>query len=146
MITYEQRLAEFAHEKRLLRLPRPVRGRADASCDACGSSLPRTLYTLNDLESARYFFVGDTCLKGLARLGAVPRKYGRESGQKVYESEMLSRAQELAKEEVPSDADEAEAPATAGRHLVLGTKWRSRSDAKCVRRLSRRSPAQATLR
>lgn len=50
-LTYEQRLAEFAHDKRLLRLPRPVRDRADAFCDACGSSQPRTLHTLKDLES-----------------------------------------------------------------------------------------------
>ncbi len=49
---------EFAHGKRLLLLPRPVRDRADAFCDACGSSQPRTLCTLKDLESERYYFVG----------------------------------------------------------------------------------------
>ena len=83
MLTYKKRLAEFAHGKRLLRLPRPVRDRADAFCDACGSSQPRTLYTLKDLGSEGYYFVGDTCLTKLAKSGAVLRRYGRESGQKA---------------------------------------------------------------
>ncbi len=44
MATYEQKLTLFVQGKRLLRLPRPVRDRADACCDACGSTQPRTLY------------------------------------------------------------------------------------------------------
>ena len=130
MLTYEQRLAEFAHGKRLLRLPRPVRDRADAFCDACGSSQPRTLYTLKDLESERYYFVGDTCLKQLAKSGAVLRRYGRESGQKAYESEMELRTREL--EEAPTKAEDPEPPATSTHGLVLGQKWRRRSGTRCV--------------
>ena len=83
MLTYEQRVAEFAHGKRLLRLPRPVRGRADTYCDACGSSQPRTLYALKDPSRDRYHFVGDTCLTRLAKSDAVLKRYGRESGQKA---------------------------------------------------------------
>ncbi len=135
MLTYEQRLAEFAHGKRLLRLPRPVRDRADAFCDACGSSQPRTLYTLKDLESERYFFVGDTCLTKLAKSGAVLRRYGRESGQKAYESEMELRTQDLQK--APPRVEDPEPPATLAHGFVLGQKWRRRSGARCVRGTAR---------
>ena len=85
MPTYEQKLAEFAQGKRLLRLARPIRDRADAFCDACGSSQPRTLYVLADLDSERHYFVGDTCLKELAKRGAILR-YGRHSGREAYET------------------------------------------------------------
>ena len=141
MLTYEQKLAEFAHGKRLLRLPRPVRDRSDAFCDACGSSQPRTLYTLKDLESERYYFVGDTCLTKLTKSGAVLRRYGRESGQKAYESEMGSRTREL--EESPPRAEESEPPDTAAG-LVLGRKWRRRSGTRCVGGST--NPARANLR
>ncbi len=131
MLTYGQRLAEFAHGKRLLRLPRPVRDRADAFCDACGSSQPRTLYTLKDLESERYYFVGDTCLTKLAKSGAVLRRYGRESGQKAYETEMELRTREL--EESPPRAEDPEPPAATSTHgLVLGRKWRRISGTRCL--------------
>ena len=130
MLTYEQRLAEFAIGKRLLRLPRPVRDRADAFCDACGSSQPRTLYTLKDLESERYYFVGDTCLTKLAKSGAVFRRYGRESGQKAYESEMELRTQEF--EEAHARAEDPEPTTTSAHDLVLGQKWRRRSGTSCV--------------
>ncbi len=141
MLTYEQRLAEFAHDKKLLRLPRPVRDRADAFCDACGSSQPRTLYSLKDLESERYYFVGDTCLTKLAKGGAVLRRYGRESGQKAYESEMELGTQEL--EEAPPRAEDPEQPATSARGLILGQKWRRRSGSRCVS--SSTNPARANL-
>ena len=130
MLTYEQRLAGFGHGKRLLRLSRPVRDRADAFCDACGSSQPRTLYTLKDLESERYYFVGQTCLTKLAKSGAVLRRYGRESGQQVYESEMELRTQELG--EAPPRPEDPEPPRTPARGLVLGQKWRLRSGSRCV--------------
>lgn len=94
MATYEQMLTLFAQGKRLLRLPRPVRDRADAFCDACGSTQPRTLYPLKELDSGRHYFVGDSCLKELVKLGAIPRRFGRESGQVAYETEMHLRAQE----------------------------------------------------
>jgi len=94
MTTYEQKLTGFAQGKRLNRLSRPVRDRADAFCDACGSTQPRTLYPLKELDTGRHYFVGDSCLKELMKLGAIPRRYGRESGQVAYETEMQLRAQE----------------------------------------------------
>ena len=98
MPTYEQKLAEFAQGKRLLRLARPIRDRADAFCDACGSTQPRTLYALEDLDSERHYFVGDTCLKELAKRGAILR-YGRHSGWVAFENEMKLRAQEFQADE-----------------------------------------------
>jgi len=94
MPTYEEKLDAFALEKRLLRLPRPIRDRADAFCDACGSTQPRTLYALKDLHSRRHFFAGDTCLKELAKRGAILRRFAKESGQAAYEGEMQLRAEE----------------------------------------------------
>ena len=63
MATYEQKLTLFLQGKRLLCVPRPVRDRADAFCDACGSTQPRTLYPLQELDSGRHYFVGDSYLK-----------------------------------------------------------------------------------
>ena len=60
MTSYELKLTLFAEEKKLLRLSRPVWDWADAICDACGASQPRTLYPLKDLDSGRHYFVGDT--------------------------------------------------------------------------------------
>ena len=137
MLNYEQRLAEFAHGKRLLRLPRPVRGRADAYCDACGSSQPRTLYALKDLSRDRYHFVGDTCLTRLAKSGAVLKRYGRESGQKAYESEMTQRTHELERGEVAAQEANAGETAPSTYQLLLGPRWRSCSISKCVARSSR---------
>ncbi len=115
MTTYEQKLTLFIQGKRLLRLPRPVRDRADACCDACGSTQPRTLYPLKELESERHYFVGDTCLKELAKLGAIPRRYGRESGQAAYETEMLLRSQELEGDKISPETNGARASVTT-RH------------------------------
>ena len=92
MLSYEQKLAEFTEGKNLIRLPRPIRDRADVCCDACGSNHPRTLYALKESESNRHYFVGNTCLKELVKLGAILRKFGRESGQSVFEEEMKLRA------------------------------------------------------
>ncbi len=141
MLTYEQRLAEFANGKRLLRIPRPVRGGADAFCDACGSSQPRTLYTLKDLESERHFFVGDTCVAKLAKSGAVLKRYGRESGQEAYEFEMELRTQES--EEVPPMAEDPEPTGTSVYSLVLGQKWRRLSGSRCMSGSTK--PAMAKL-
>jgi hypothetical protein len=94
MATYEQKLNEFVQGKRLLRLPRPIRDRADVFCDACGSSQPRTLYALKDLESDRYYFLGETCLKETTKRGVVLRRYGKESGQHAFNTEMERRSSE----------------------------------------------------
>ena len=96
MPTYEEKLTSFAEGKRLLRLPRPIRDRADTFCDACGSVLPRTLYALKDLHSSRHFFLGDTCLKEVAKLGVVLRRFAKESGPAAYEVEMQLRGEETA--------------------------------------------------
>lgn len=94
MANYEQKLNEFTQGKALLRLTRPVRDRADAFCDACGSTQPRTLYALKEVGSDRYHFVGDTCLKELAKRGAILKRFVGETGQAAYEKEMKRRAQE----------------------------------------------------
>ena len=93
MATYEQKLSDFGGDKRLLRLPRPVRDRANASCDVCGSAQPRMLCGLKDPDSGRYYFVGNTCLKGLVKQGVVLKRFDRESGQVAYEAEMERRIQ-----------------------------------------------------
>lgn len=85
MPNYQQKLDDFAHGKRLLRLSRPVRDRADAFCDACGSTQPRILYALKDTASERYYFAGDTCFKELAKRGVILRRYSREAGHEAYE-------------------------------------------------------------
>ena len=112
MPSFEQKITEFAKGKRLLRLARPIRDRADAHCDACGSTQPRTLYALKDLASERHYFVGDTCLKELAKHGAVLRRYGRESGRAAYEIEIKLRAQGSEEQRAPSAADSAGPSAT----------------------------------
>ncbi len=101
MTTYQQKLAAFTQEKNLLRLTRPIRNRADAFCDACGSTRPRTLCTLKDLESGRYYFAGANCLKELASQGVILRRFGKESGQAAYESEMQLRTEETQGESTP---------------------------------------------
>ena len=94
MPVYEDKLNEFADDKRLIRLSRPVRDRGDAICDACGSTQPRTLYPLKDEGTGRYYFVGNNCLKELVRRGVVLRRFGRDSGPSAYEREMRWRAEE----------------------------------------------------
>lgn len=46
--SYEKKLDEFVEGKTFSRLPRPVRDRADAWCDACGSLEPRLLFGLKE--------------------------------------------------------------------------------------------------
>jgi len=52
------------------------------------------LCTPEDLDSERHYFVGDTCLKELAKRGAILR-YGRHSGWVAFGNEMKLRAQEF---------------------------------------------------
>ena len=92
MLRYEEKIARFAQDKKFLRLPRPVRGRADALCDACGSTQPRTLYGLTDVTTKRHYFVGDSCLKELVKRGHILRRFGKQSGKQAYETEMQLRA------------------------------------------------------
>ena len=100
MPSYDQKLAAFTEGKNLIRLPRPIRDRADASCDACGSNHPRTLYALKDSESDRHYFVGNTCLKELVKLGVILRRFGKESGASVFEKEMELRAASTVEQDI----------------------------------------------
>ena len=88
---YERRLAEFSEGKTFTRLSRPVRNRADAHCDACGSLEPRILFGLKEKESDRYFFVGAECLRWISKRGLVERRYCKESAQVAFEHEMARR-------------------------------------------------------
>ena len=73
MSAYERKLSEFSEGREFVRLTRPLRDRADASCDACGSTEPRTLYALKEEGTERFYFVGHHCLGELVRRGAVRR-------------------------------------------------------------------------
>lgn len=118
MPTYEQRLDEFAEGKRLVGLSKPVRDRADAKCDACGSIQPRTLYGQRDEDSGRYYFVGHNCLKELVKRGAILRRFGRESGPAAYARERDLRAQELSEERTRDGADSKLLTATSQKSDV----------------------------
>ncbi len=116
MSSYEQKLDQFARGKSLVRLARTVRDRADARCDACGSTQPRTLHALKDVASERYYFVGESCFKGLADRGTILRRFGREAANEAFKTEMERRALEMEKgmaaPEPGSDGQHAEATAS----------------------------------
>ncbi len=88
---YEERLRAFAEGKRLGRLTKAVRGPEDGVCDACGSTLPRTLFGLRDTVSGRHYFVGQNCLAGLLEMGLVARARYRQSAEVAYRQEMEIR-------------------------------------------------------
>jgi len=46
MLSYEQKLATITEGRSLIRLPRPIRDKANICCDACGSNYPRTFMPL----------------------------------------------------------------------------------------------------
>ena len=103
MATYQQRLKDFADGKHLVRLSRPLRDRADASCDACGSNKPRVLFALKDEDAGRYYFVGDTCISNLMHLGVVLKGFGKESAIESYQAEMERRGREATDATRPSN-------------------------------------------
>src|SRR3989442_11348582 len=88
---YEERLRAFVEGKRLARLARGVRDRQGAFCDACGSTLPRTLFGLRDVSTGRYFFVGQNCLGWLMARGSVARARYAQRAKTAYELEMKTR-------------------------------------------------------
>ena len=88
---YEERLRVFAEGKRLGRLAKAVRDPADGVCDACGSTLPRTLFGLRDTVSDRHYFVGQNCLAWLLETGLVARARYRHSAEVAYRREMEMR-------------------------------------------------------
>lgn len=105
MPTYEQKLSEFAQGRKFARLARPLRDRADALCDACGSTQPRTLFALRDRDSGRCYFVGDTCLKELAKRGVILKTFSKQSAQQAYDEEARHRVCELNKQETVTESD-----------------------------------------
>jgi len=91
---YEERLRAFAEGKRLGRLTKAVRDPEDGVCDACGSTLPRTLFGLKDTVRGRHFFVGQNCLAWLLETGLVARARYRHSAEVAYRREMELRRNE----------------------------------------------------
>ncbi len=88
---YEERLRAFADGKRLGRLAKVVRDPEDGLCDACGSTLPRTLFGLRDTVSDRHYFVGQNCLAWLLETGLVAKARYRHSAEVAYRREMEMR-------------------------------------------------------
>ena len=88
---YEERLRAFAEGKRLGRLAKAVLDPEGGVCDACGSTLPRTLFGLRDTVSDRHYFVGQNCLAWLLETGLVARARYRHSAEVAYRREMEMR-------------------------------------------------------
>ncbi len=88
---YEERLRAFADGKLLGRLAQAVRDPEDSVCDACGSTLPRTLFGLKDTVSDRHYFVGQNCLAWLLETGLVAKARYRHSAEVAYRREMEIR-------------------------------------------------------
>ncbi len=88
---YEDTLRGFAEGKRLGRLAKAVRDPVNGVCDACGSTLPRTLFGLRDTVSDRHYFVGQNCLAWLLEAGLVARARYRHSAEVAYRREMEMR-------------------------------------------------------
>ncbi len=88
---YQERLWAFAEGKRLGRLAKAVLDPEDGACDACGSTLPRTLFGLRDTVSDRHYFVGQNCLAWLLETGLVARARYRHSAEVAYLQEMELR-------------------------------------------------------
>ena len=110
---YEERLRAFAEGKRLGRLAKAVLDPEDGVCDACGSTLPRTLFGLRDTVSDRHFFVGQSCLSWLLETGLVARARYRNSAEVAYrrEMEMRRNGASTATDESPSSThDQSDLP------------------------------------
>jgi len=103
MDNYERKLDHFADGKELMRLAKPLRDHADASCDACGSTQPRTLFCLKDIGTVRYFFVGDNCLKELLKRGVIKRRFGKEATPIAYQEEMARRSRDSSNDQDNSE-------------------------------------------
>ncbi len=110
---YEEQLRAFAEGKRLGRLAKAVRDPEDGVCDACGSTLPRTLFGLRDTVSDRHYFVGQNCLAWLLETGLVARARYRQSAEVAYRREMEMRrngADPSTDEPSPSTGDHGDLP------------------------------------
>ncbi len=110
---YEERLRAFAEGKRLGRLAKAVRDPEDGVCDACGSTLPRTLFGLRDTVSGRHYFVGQSCLSWLLEAGLVAKARYRHSAEVAYRREMEMRRNGVgasSDEPSPSAGDQGDLP------------------------------------
>ncbi len=110
---YEERLRAFADGKRLGRLAKAVRDPEDGVCDACGSTLPRTLFGLRDTVSDRHYFVGQNCLAWLLETGLVAKARYRHSAEVAYRGEMEMRrngASASTDKPSPSTGDQGDLP------------------------------------
>jgi len=90
------------------------------------------LYALKESESNRHYFVGNTCLKELVKLGVILRRFGRESGQAAYETEMRLRTSGMEEQKGHSQADH-ESPSNSRHHMgsnsgdaVAAKEWSER--------------------
>ncbi len=112
-IYYEERLRAFAEGKRLGRLAKAVRDPEDGVCDACGSTLPRTLFGLRDTVSDRHYFVGQNCLAWLLETRLVAKARHSHSAEVAYRREMEMRrngASASTDEPSPSTGDHGDLP------------------------------------
>ncbi len=110
---YEERLRAFADGKRLGRLAKAVRDPENGVCDACGSTLPRTLFGLRDTVSDRHYFVGQNCLAWLLEAGLVARARYRHSAEVAYRREIEMRrngAGASTDEPSPGTSDQGDLP------------------------------------
>ena len=105
--TYDNRLRAFAEGKRLGRLAKAVRDPEDGSCDACGSTLPSTLFGLKDSTEGHHYFVGQNCLASLLEMGLVARGRYRQSAEKAYREEMEVRRNGAASSQHESRASDS---------------------------------------
>ena len=134
---YEERLRAFADGKRLGRLAKAVRDPEDGACDACGSTLPRTLFGLRDTVSDRHYFVGQNCLSWLLETGLVARARYRHSAEVAYRREMEMRrngAGASTDRPSPSTGDEGDSPGRRNdlrdlRRTILITETESHYEA-----------------
>ena len=88
---YQERLISFADGKYLGQLTGVVRDPGDAVCDACGSTMARTLFGLKDTMADRFYFVGQSCLGSLKASGLVARRRYRQTSRVAYRQEMDRR-------------------------------------------------------
>ncbi len=134
---YEERLRTFADGKRLGRLAKAVRDPEDGVCDACGSTLPRTLFGLRDTVSDRHYFVGQNCLAWLLETGLVAKARYRHSAEVAYRREMEMRRNGTGAstgEPSPSTGDQGNSPGRGDdlrnlRRTILITETESHYEA-----------------
>ena len=88
---YQERLISFADGKYLGQLTGVVLDPGDAVCDACGSTMARTLFGLKDTLADRFYFVGQNCLGSLKANGLVARRRYRQTSRVAHRQEMDRR-------------------------------------------------------